>query len=177
MKPTVKVNLFSRPGWAFVLLGAVALASMGPWRAVAQVGQGEAGGIIGAWRVTATVTSLQGVPPFPVLMTFHADGTMSQSRLYFLPLFGVLTTSFHGVWHRVGSDIATTSLSLAQGAPGNGALNGAFFGTETVNFQPVLSADGNAFTAQWTSTVVDPSGNLILQSSGALSGVRIEVEP
>ena len=31
------------------------------------------------------------------------------------------------------------------GTPGNAALNGAFYGTETVNFQPVLSADGQDF--------------------------------
>ena len=57
---------------------------------------------------------------FPVLMTFwSADGTMSQSRLYYLPAFGVLSTSFHGVWNRVhGNQIATTSLSLAQGCDG-----------------------------------------------------------
>src|SRR6516165_8093420 len=171
MKPTVKVR-------ALVLLTAVAVAGTGTWRATAQVGKGAGGRIVGAWRVTATVTTLQGVPPFPVLMTFCADGTMSQSRLYFLPAFGVLTTSFHGVWNRVnGNQIATTSLSLAQGAPGNAALNGAFFGTETVNFHPVLSADGNSFTAQWTSTVVDPNGNQILQNGGTLSGVRIQVGP
>ena len=171
MKPTVKVT-------ALVLFTAVAVAGINAWQAAAQVGHGVAGGIIGAWRVTATVTTLQGVPPFPVLMTFCADGTMSQSRLYFLPAFGVLTTSFHGVWNRVnGNQIATTSLSLAQGAPGNAALNGAFFGTETVNFHPVLSADGNSFTAQWTDTVVDPNGNQLMQNGGTLSGVRIQVEP
>ena len=178
MKSTMRANLFSRRVWAFALLAAIGVGSMATRRATAQVGQGEAGEIVGSWRVTATVTTLQGIPPFPVLMTFFADGNMSQSRLYFLPAFGVLTTSFHGAWNRInGNQIATTSFSLAQGAPGNAALNGAFFGTEKVNFQPVLSADGSSFTAQWTSTVFDPSGNQIIQSSGTLSGVRIQVEP
>jgi hypothetical protein len=178
MKPKTKMNVFSGRVRALVLLVALGVASMGTWRAVAQVGEGVGGGIVGAWRVTATVSTLQGVPPFPVLMTFNADGTMSQSRLYYLPAFGVLSTSFHGVWNRVnGNQIATTSLSLAQGAPGNAALNGAFYGTETVNFHPMLSADGNSFTAQWASTVVDPNGNQIMQNGGTLSGVRIQVEP
>ncbi len=173
-----KTNVTAGKVSVLVLFTAIAVAGTGAWRAEAQAGHGVGGGIVGAWRVTATVTSLQGVPPFPVLMTFCADGTMSQSRLYYLPAFGVLLTSFHGVWNRVnGNQIATTSLSLAQGAPGNAALNGAFYGTETVNFQPVLSADGNSFTAQWTSTVVDPNGNLILQSNGTNSGVRIQVQP
>lgn len=178
MKPTMRVNIFSKRVWALALLVAAAVASMATRRAAAQVGQGEADGIIGSWRVTATVTSLQGIPPFPVLMTFHADGTMSQSRLYYLPAFGVLTTSFHGAWARVnGNQIATTSFSLAQGAPGNAALNGAFFGTEKVSFQPVLASDGNSFTALWVSTVFDPNGNQILQTNGTLSGGRIQVEP
>lgn len=178
MKPAMKMNIFSKWVWALALLAVVAVASMATRRATAQVGQGEADGIIGSWRVTATVTSLQGIPPFPVLMTFHADGTMSQSRLYYLPAFGVITTSFHGAWTRVnGNQIATTSFSLAQGAPGNAALNGGFFGTEKVNFQPLLGSDGNSFTAQWTSTVFDPSGNQIMQNNGTLSGVRIQIEP
>jgi hypothetical protein len=160
------------------VLAALAVASMATHPACAQVGQGEADGLVGSWRVTATVTSLQGIPPFPVLMTFHEDGTMSQSRLYYLPAFGVLSTSFHGAWKRVGENqIATTSFSLAQGAPGNAALNGAFFGTEKVSFQPVLASDGNSFAAQWVSTVYDPNGNTIMQNTGTLSGVRIQVEP
>ena len=178
MKLTTRTNTFRKPMRAFVLLAALALAGMATRPASAQVAHGEADGLVGSWRVTATVTSLQGIPPFPVLMTFHADGTMSQSRLYYLPAFGVMSTSFHGAWKRInGNQIATTSFSLAQGAPGNAALNGAFFGTEKVNFQPVLLSDGNSFTAQWTSTVFDPDGNPIMQNTGALSGVRIQVEP
>jgi hypothetical protein len=178
MQMKTKTNVKAGKVSVLVLFTAVAVAGTGAWRAAAQVEHGVGGGIVGAWSVTTTATTPQGVPPFPVLMTFCADGTMSQSRLYYLPAFGVLSTSFHGVWNRVhGNQIATTSLSLAQGAPGNAALNGAFYGTETVNFQPVLSAHGNSFTAQWTSTVVDPNGNLILQSNGTLSGVRIQVQP
>lgn len=178
MKPTMRVNTFRKPMWAIVVLAAVAAASLAMRPATAQVGHEEARDVIGSWQVTATVTSLQGIPPFPVLMTFHADGTMSQSRLYYLPAFGVMSTSFHGAWKRVnGNQIATTSFSLAQGAPGNAALNGAFFGTEKVNFQPALSSDGNSFTAQWASTVFDPNGNPIMQNTGTLSGVRIQVEP
>jgi hypothetical protein len=178
MKTTTRVNRFRKPMLAFVVLAAVAAASLAMRPASAQVGHEEAMDLIGSWQVTATVTSLQGIPPFPVLMTFHADGTMSQSRLYYLPAFGVMSTSFHGAWKRVnGNQIATTSFSLAQGAPGNAALNGAFFGTEKVDFQPVIGSDGDSFTAQWTSTVFDPNGNQIMQNNGALSGVRIHVEP
>ncbi len=174
---TTTLNIVLKRMWALAVFAAFTLASMATQPAYAQVGDGQADGMVGSWRVTATVTSLQGIPPFPVLMTFHADGTMSQSRLYYLPAFGVISTSFHGAWKRIDANqIATTSFSLAQGAPGNAALNGAFFGTEKVSFQPVLASDGNSFTAQWTSTVYDPSGNQIMQNNGDLSGVRIQVD-
>jgi hypothetical protein len=177
MKPTIRANPFSNRVWILVVLAAVAAATLAMRPASAQAGE-EDKSPVGSWQTTATVTSLQGIPPFPVLMTFNADGTMSQSRLYYLPAFGVMTTSFHGAWKRVdGNQIATTSFSLAQGAPGNAALNGAFFGTEKVDFQPVMGSDGNSFTAQWTSTVFDPNGNQIMQNNGTLSGVRIHVEP
>jgi hypothetical protein len=170
-------NIFSKRVLALAVLAAV-IGTAAARPAHAQVGEGDAHGLIGSWRVTANVTSEQGIPPFPVLMTFHADGTMLQSRLYFLPAFGVISTTFHGAWRRVdGDQLATTSFSLAQGAPGNAALNGAFFGTEQVSFRPVLGSDGNSFTAQWVSTVFDPSGNPILHFNGDLSGVRIQVEP
>jgi len=150
----------------------------GPARA--QVGQGEANGLVGSWRVTVNVTNPPGFASFPVLMTFHADGTMLQSRLIYIPAFGVLETTAHGAWKRInGNQIAATTFALVQGAPGNAALNGAFFGTEKVSFQPVIAGDGNSFTAPWASTVYDPNGNVIPVGSGngILSGVRVQVEP
>jgi hypothetical protein len=143
----------------------------------AQAGQGEANGLVGSWRVTITVTSPAGYPSFPVLMTFHADGTLLQSRLYYIPAFGVLETTAHGGWKRDGSRILATTYAIAQGAPGNAALNGAFFGTEKVSFQPVLASDGNSFTAMWTSTVYDPGGSILLVGSGTMAGVVAVVEP
>lgn len=163
---------------AFALLAAFALAGLATQPANAQAEKREADGMVGSWRVTVNVTDPQAVPSFPVLMTFHADGTMLQTRPLYIPSFGVLETTHFGAWKRIsGTQIAATSLSLAQGAPGNTTLNGAFFGTEQVNFQPVIGPDGNSFEAQWTSTVLDPDGNLLVKGSGNLSGVRIQVEP
>ena len=177
MKATT-ANIFSKRVLAFAMLAALAVAGMATQSAQAQVGQGQADGMVGSWRVTVNVTDPQGFPSFPVLTTFHADGTVLQTRPLYIPAFGVVETAHFGAWKRINdTQIAATTFSLAQGAPGDVALNGAFFGTEKVNFQPVLSGDGNSFTAQWTSTVFDPSGNQILQSSGTLSGVRIQVEP
>jgi hypothetical protein len=178
MKATTGVNKFRKPMWAFVVLAAVAAASIAMRPASAQVGHEEARDLVGSWQVTVNVTDPQGVPSFPVLMTFHADGTALQSRPSYIPAFGVLETTQYGAWKRTGENqAAATTLALAQGAPGNAALNGAFFGTEKVSFQPVIATDGESFTAQWTSTVHDPNGNLIVSGSGNMSAIRIHVEP
>jgi hypothetical protein len=172
------VNTFSKRVWALAAFAVLAIAGMTTQPANAQVGRGEADSIIGSWRVTVNVSDPQGFPSFPVLMTFHADRTMLQTRPLYIPAFGVLETTHFGAWKRINeTQIAATTFSLAQGAPGNAALNGALFGTEQVNFQAVVAPDGNSFNAQWTSTVFDPSGDVILKGSGNLSGVRIQVEP
>jgi len=171
------VNIFSKRVLALAAFAALAIAGVATQPANAQVGQGQADGMIGAWRVTVNVTDPQGVPSFPVLMAFHADGTMLQTRPLYIPSFGLLETTHFGAWKRINeTQIAATTFSLVQGAPGNAALNGALFGTEQVNFQPLIAPDGNSFNAQWTSTVFDPNGNVILKGSGNLSGVRVQVE-
>ena len=173
-----RINAFPKRVLPLALLAAVAAISMATGLASAQEGHGEADRIIGSWRVTVNVTDPPGVPSFPVLMTFHSDGTLMQSRPYYIPAFGVMETAHHGGWKRIdGDQIAATTLSLAQGAPGNAALNGEFFGTEKVNFKPMIDTGGDSFTALWTSTVYDPGGNPIVQGSGKLSGDRIRVEP
>jgi len=42
-------------------------------------------------------------------------------------------------WKGNGGQILATTYALSQGAPGNTALNGAFFGTEKVTFNPALA--------------------------------------
>jgi hypothetical protein len=177
MKLTTPVNAFPKRVLVLAVLTALAVASMAFRPASAQVQEEESHRLVGSWRVTVDVGEPQGFPPFPTLMTFHADGTMVQSRPYFIPNFGVIETTHHGVWKRISiNQFAVTDFALAQGAPGNAALNGAFFGTDNVNFQPVLAGDGNSFTAPWTSIGLDPNGNLIVKASGTLSGVRIQVQ-
>ncbi len=175
--PFARVATFPRRVWAVAVLLAAAGATVATQPARAQDGQGQGNGPVGSWRVTVNVTNPSGFPSFPVLMTFHADGTMLQSRLSYIPAFGVLETTAYGAWKPInGGQIAATTFALVQGAPGNTALNGAFFGTEKVNLQPVVASDGNSFTALWTSTVYDPSGNPIVLGNGNMSGVRVQVE-
>lgn len=143
MKVMTIVNAFSKRVRTLAACAALVAASVATQPANAQVGHGQADGMIGSWRVTVNVTDPQGVPSFPVLMTFHADGTVVQTRPLYIPAFGVMETTHFGAWKRISdTQIAATTFSLAQGAPGNTALNGAFFGTEQVNFQPVIASDG-----------------------------------
>ncbi len=176
MKRTT-MNPFSRRAWALGLLAAVIGGNVATQSARAQAKAGDAAGLVGSWFVTINVVSPPGFSSFPALMTFHPDGTMLQSRLSYIATFGMLETPGYGGWMPTKwNQIAATTVALVQGAPGNTSLNGAFTGTEKVNFQPVLSGDGNSFTAQWTSTVSDPNGNPTLQGNGNMSAVRIKVE-
>lgn len=178
MKLTAIVNAFPKRVPALAVLATLTLASMTIRPASAQTQDNEPSHLVGSWRVTVNVSEPQGVPSFPVLMAFHPDNTMLQTRPTYVPSFGVLETTHFGAWKRItDTQFAATTFSLVQGAPGNTALNGAFFGTDQVSFQPVVAGDGNSFTAQWTNRVVDPSGNIIVQGSGTMSGVRIQVEP
>jgi len=167
----------ARRAWAMTLLASMIIANVVTWPARAQVGDGDANGLVGPWNVTINVTSPPGFPSFPVLMTFHADGTMLQSRPSYIPAFGVLETPASGRWTRIrGNQIAATTIALVQGSPGNTTLNGAFYGTERVSFRPVISANGNSFAGQRTNTVYDQNGNPILQGSGTMAAVRIQVD-
>lgn len=170
MRTTTRANMC-----AMAALMAAIGAGLAALPVQAQVGQGEADGLIGSWQVTISVTNPPGFASFPVLMTYFADGNLLQSRLSYIPSFGVLETTAHGGWQRNRNQISATTYALSQGAPGNAALNGAFFGTEKVNFNPVIGPTGNTFTAAWTSTVYDPSGNPIIGGNGTMTGVRAPI--
>lgn len=177
MKPMTKVNMVPKRASALALLGALVGLGAAIQGARAQVEDGP-NRLLGSWRVTVSVAEPQGQPAFFTLMTFQSEGTMMQSRPYFVPQFGAMETAHHGAWKRIGANrFAVNDFALIQGAPGNAALNGAFLGTDNVSFQPVLADDGDSFTAQWTSRALDPNGNPIVLSSGTMSGVRIQAEP
>ncbi|HLK69577.1 MAG TPA: hypothetical protein VKU19_39375 [Bryobacteraceae bacterium] len=165
-------------------LAAMAGCGLVSTLAHAQDNQGDSARIVGSWRVTVTVTNPPGFPltSFPVMMTFHSDGTTLGSRLSYIP-YGpggaVLETTGHGAWQRSSANRINAVLQqLLQGGPGNTVLlNGVFWATETVKFQPVLGPDGNSFTAPWTGAVVDTTGMTVLQGGGTMSAVRVQVEP
>jgi hypothetical protein len=137
--------------------------------------------IVGSWRVHVDVTNPPGMPSFPVLITFHSDGTVIESRLGYIPqgpAGAIVEGAGHGAWQRQpGNQIAASFQMLLQGAPGNTILNGAFWATEKINCRPVLGPDSNSFTAPWNGTLVDPNGVQLLQGNGMMTATRIQVEP
>jgi hypothetical protein len=159
------------------VFAAVAVATLAIRPASARADD-ESNSLVGSWQVTVNVAEPTGVAPFPAVMSFHADGTMQQSRPYFVPQFAALETAHYGAFKQTGpNQFAVTDLAAIQGAPGNTTLNGAVIGFDSVSFQPVVFADRNSFMAQWTSTATDTNGNLIVKASGTMSGVRIQVQP
>src|SRR5436305_11174983 len=142
-----KMNLWI----AVVALTAAAFTGVISRGAHAQTGLGDTNGMVGSWRVNVDVTNPAGFPSFPVLMTFHSDGTVVESRLSYIPQGpsgAIVETTGHGAWQRLpGNQIAASFLSLLQGAPGTSLLNGAFWATEKLNMRPVLGSASNTFTA------------------------------
>jgi hypothetical protein len=170
-------NAFSKRVWAVAVLAVLVVAGMAT-RTMSAHADDESNSLVGSWLVNVTVANPAGVPAFPSLMSFHADGTMQQSRPYFVPQFAALETAHYGAFKQIGANqFAVTDIASTQGAPGNTTLNGAVIGFDSVSFQPVVSADGNSFTAQWNSTATDTNGNVIVKASGTMSGVRIQIQP
>jgi hypothetical protein len=125
--------------------------------------------IEGVWQVARTGVNCddpnqQLVGPFPAIMTFHRDGTMTADT-------GALegASNEYGSWQREpGSQnylFRDTTLFTAE----NGAL--AFWGTVTGT---VHLSDANSFTYSATIQLFDADGNLIATFCGRSTGTRFE---
>jgi hypothetical protein len=141
MKETTRYSHLRKCLSAAVLLVASAALAARPARA-------QASRIVGSWKAVVNVANPPGLPPFPVVMTIHGDGTMVGMRLPFIPILagGTVETTEHGAWRQADDNqVVVTFIDLiqGQGAPGNTNLNGAFFATEKITFRALLGADGN----------------------------------
>jgi hypothetical protein len=125
--------------------------------------------IEGVWQVARTGVNCDDpnqvlVGPFPAIMTFHRDGTMTADT-------GALEgfTSEYGSWQREpGSQnysFRDTSLETDE----NGAL--AIVGIVTAN---VHLTDTSSFTYSATIQLFDADGNLIATFCGRTTGTRFE---
>ena len=121
---------------------------------------------VGAWLIDATPAQ-NIVPPFKMLMTFHADETLveTQNDLLALPFFA---TTGHGAWERTGNDTYRfTMVQLLFDPNFTGTLTGMLKSSATV------TVSGDTLSGAATVEVTDPSGTVLFAGSGSLAGTRI----
>ena len=151
--------------------GAVAATTAG---AAAQAGSGTSAsvgagaGIVGAWRITATITSPEGFPPLTFFSNFFADGNHVQGASS--PLDGV----GHGVWQQTGErSYALTVLEFSF--PETADDPTIIF---TVRARIELDASGTSFTALFRFDGTLPTGEVVLQGGeGVARATRIQPLP
>jgi hypothetical protein len=128
--------------------------------------------IEGVWQV-----SRQGVncndpnqqlgPPFPAIMTFHRDGTMTGAAKS--PVTGPFDTAEYGSWQREPGSQNYSFRDVELRYDGNGSFLGPLVLTADVNL-----TDDNSFTYSATIQIFDANGNLIVTLCGRATATRFE---
>jgi hypothetical protein len=137
-----------------------------------QTGVSNNSRIEGVWQV-----SRQGVncndpsqhtgPPFPALMTFHHDGTVTGATKS--PVTGPFDTPEYGSWEREpgAQNYSFREVNYRYDA------NGTFVGQLVITANVELT-DGNSFTYSATIQLFDANGNLIATLCGRGTAARFE---
>jgi hypothetical protein len=162
---------FTRRG----LLSAAGTAAAGTLVATAGPARADAGQeLIGSWVATVTATD----PPlgsFASLLSFHGDGTLTESRRLFLadsPFGPLLETGGHGAWERTGPQRYEAFFRfLLQEAPPSA---GAPVGTDDISLHLEVKGMG-VLGGTFSSTITDTQGQPLFTASGTVVGQRIEV--
>lgn len=131
--------------------------------------------IVGSWFATVTVTD----PPlgsFASLLSFHGDGTLTESRRLFLadsPFGPLVETGGHGAWERRGRGRydAFFRFLLQQAPPSAGAP----VGMDDVTLQLEVTSR-TAIGGTFASTIKDTAGQSVFTATGTVVGERIEVK-
>jgi hypothetical protein len=127
--------------------------------------------LAGAWLIDATPAQPI-VPPFKMLMTFHADETLveTQNDLLAPPFFA---TTGHGVWERTGRHTYSfTMVQLLFDPNFTGTLVGTLKTRASVTLDKANSLSGYAEVE-----ITDTQGNVLFTGDGALEGTRIVSQP
>ena len=127
--------------------------------------------IEGVWQVTRMGVNCddpnQTRPPFPALMTFYRDGTLTTYANP--PGTGPLDTPEAGVWQRQPGSHNYSFHDISYFYDENGAFAGS--GTVTAN---VHLTSANSFSANATIEVYDADGNLLFSFCGHSEGTRFQ---
>jgi hypothetical protein len=124
--------------------------------------------IVGVWQTTKMGVNCddpnqQLTPPFPDLLIFHGDGTMTEDDAT------VGATNGYGSWQREPGSQNYSFRYTAFSIDENGGL--AISGVVTVN---VHLTDANSYTASATIEIFDADGNLIATFCGRSTGTRFQ---
>ena len=87
------------------------------------------------------------------LATFTADGNTIETSNSPPATRGTA----QGVWKRVGARLYAVTRMIFRFNP----QTGAYVGTATLNAQVTIAADGETFTAESTTELRDPNGNIV----------------
>ena len=105
--------------------------------------------------------------PFPALMTFHRDGTVSGAAKS--PVTGPFDTPEHGLWKREPGSQNYSFREVSYKYDGNGTFTGPLVLTANVEL-----TGANSFTYSATIQIFDANGNLSETRCGRATATRFE---
>ena len=150
-----------------VITLAVAASSLLVW---SDPGENHAPTIEGVWQVTRVGVNCNDPnqalgTPFPAIMTFHRDGTLTGAAKS--PVTGPFDTPEYGSWKREPGRQNYSFRELQYRYDANGAFAGSLVLTANVEL-----TDANSFVYSSTIQIVDANGNLIASHCGRGTGTR-----
>ena len=152
-----------------VITLAAAASSLLVW---SDPGKNHAPTIEGVWQVTRVGVNCndpnqQLGSPFPALMTFHRDGTVSGAAKS--PVTGPFDTPEHGLWKREPGSQNYSFREVSYKYDGNGTFTGPLVLTANVEL-----TGANSFTYSATIQIFDANGNLSETRCGRATATRFE---
>ena len=126
---------------------------------------------VGVWQATKMGVNCddpnqQLTPPFPDLLIFHGDGTMTENDG---TEGGSSTTSGYGSWQREPGSQNYSFRKTAFSIDENGALVISGVVSENLHL-----TDANSYTSSDSIQIFDADGNLIATFCGRSTGTRFE---
>jgi hypothetical protein len=151
---------------------AVAASSLLVWSGPGQNAENHPPTLEGVWQVTRSGVNCSDPnqalgSPFPALMTFHRDGTVSGAAKS--PVTGPFDTPEHGLWQREPGSQNYSFRELQYRYDANGAFIGPLVLTANVEL-----TSANSFIYSATIQIFDANGNLSETRCGRGIGTRFE---
>lgn len=138
------------------LMLALPILLMPMTNVTAQEDQSQARSLEGAWRAQITLRVCQTgaeIRSFPAVVTFERGGTMHATAAAASP--SRVTSDVGHWWHTGGHSFAALTDAFLFSPTGD------WIGTQRVTRTIEIGDDPNSFTADTTTEILDPGGNLL----------------